>query len=155
MKPTKAIAIIGYVLLAAGTGAATTYTLIGRGLATPLSPLNLSITLTAVGVVLVVLAIPMIRYRVALKNPKVKPKRVPPFYAIRVVALAKATSVAGSLFFGWHLGVLAMQLTRPEPKLAPTITGLIASGIALAAGIVVEQLFKIPPDQTDVEGTPA
>lgn len=155
MKPTKALALIGYAALATGSGAATTFILVSRGSVTPLSPLNLSITLVAVAVVLVILAIPMIRYRAALKDTTKQPKRVPPFYAIRVVVLAKATSIAGALFLGWHLGVLAAQLTRPEPRLAPTITGLIAAAITTAAGIVVEHLFRIPPDQTDAEGNPA
>ena len=155
MKPTKALSLIGYAALATGSGAATTFILIGRGFATPLSPLNLSITLVAIALVLVILAVPMIRYRAALKDAKKKPKRVPPFYAIRVLVLAKATSIAGALFLGWHLGVLAAQLTRPEPRLAPTIAGLVAAAIATTAGIVVEHLFRIPPDQTDAEGNPA
>lgn len=157
MKPTKATTLIALALTSGVSAFIVANNLSARGFATPLTPINLSVTLTCIAITLIALAIPMLRYRAALKEAKTKPKRVPPFYAIRVVALAKSTALAGSLFLGWHVGLLCQQLTHPEPNLLPTILGLVASLLATAAGVIVEQIFRVPPDSTDVplEGTPA
>ena len=158
MKPTKVWSLISYAIGATIFAAVLSEVLVSRGRAVPVSPVNLPITIAAIGVALALLAIPMVRYRAALKDAKKPVKRLSSLYAVRVVALAKASSVAGSLFFGWHLGVLIVQLTLPAitSNFVFSIVGAVVSMFTTAVALVVENLFKIPPDIDEtVEGTPA
>ena len=158
MKPTKLWSLATYAIGAAVFGLVLSRTLVNRGFAVPVSPVNLPITLAAIGVVILLMAIPMIRYRAALKEAKRQPKRVPSIYAFRVVILAKASAIAGSLFLGWHAGVLLAQVTLPNitDSVLFTAGGVIASLFTTVVAVIVEHLFRIPPDVDEpLEGTPA
>jgi hypothetical protein len=158
MKPTKLWSLATYLIAAAVFAFVLAHAFVTRGFAVPVSPINLPITLLSVGIALGFLAIPMARYRKALKEATKNVKRVPPLYAFRVVVLAKATSIAGSLFLGWHLGVLLVQLTLPTitPAIGFSILGAAAALVTTVIAVVVEYLFRIPPDLNDtIEGTPA
>lgn len=150
MKPTQlkflflialATAIIGYFVAAL---------LVGRGFQVPVSPTNLLITLGAIGVVLLALSIPIWRYRSALRDGSGKrPKRVDPFYAVRVLLLSKASSLAGALFAGWHIGVVGYQMFSPVvvPVFAlQNAMGIFASFALVASAFVTEQLCRLPED---------
>ena len=150
MKPTKlnflfllgiATAVIGYFVAAF---------LVSRGFQVPVSPTNLLITLGSIGVVLLALSIPIWRYRNALRDSKVtRPKRVDPFYAVRVLLLSKASSLAGALFAGWHIGVVGYQMFSPVvvPVLAlQNGLGFFASFALVASAYVTEQLCRLPND---------
>lgn len=158
MKPTKLWSLSSYAIGAAIFGFVLAKTLVTRGFAVPVSPLNLPITLAAIGLTLGLLAIPMIRYRAALKDAKRQPKRVPSIYAFRVVILAKASAIAGALFLGWHTGILFVQVTAPNitDSVYLTLGGILASLFTIVVAVVVENLFRIPPDIDEpVAGNPA
>lgn len=158
MKPTKIWSLVSYSIGATVFAAVLSETLVMRGFTVPVSPVNLPVTIASVAIALGLLAIPMARYRAALKEPKKPAKRVAPLYAVRVVALAKASSLAGALFAGWHAGVLIVQLTLPAITggVIFSVLGLAASLVTTAVALIVENLFRVPPDADEpVEGTPA
>ena len=158
MKPTKIWSLISYAIAAAIFAGVLAKTLTTRGFAVPVSPINLPITLTGIGLALGLLAIPMVRYRNALKSPTKRVKRVGALYAYRVVVFAKSGGIVGSIFLGWHLGILLIQLTAPAVagNVVYSILGVVGSVICAVVAVVVEYLFRIPPDiDPPAEGTPA
>lgn len=152
MKPTKAINLIALTMLVAIAGFFLSTTLVARGLPVPTSPNTLLVTLTAISAVLLLLAIPIWRYRDQLKKTsKTRPKRVDPFYAVRVLLLAKASSIAGAMFIGWHLGVMIYQLTATvivQDLVVRSILGMLASIALTAAAVATEQICRLPQDPT-------
>jgi hypothetical protein len=147
---------------------------LSHGQSVPVSPLNIILTLPAIAVVLLALAYPIYRYRKQLlewassssaagNKPTAghRPKRLDPFYAVRVLLLAKASSIAGSLFSGWHIGLVIVQLSTPviPPNVWSNVAGLIGSVATVVVALVVERLCRIPNSgdsgETDVAGSEA
>ena len=150
MKPTKLSLLL---LISLPTTIAAFFVasfMVGRGLQVPVSPTNLLITLAAISLVLLGLAIPIWRYRTALKQSSTqRPKRVDPFYAVRVLLLAKASSLAGVLFASWHLGVVLFQLSGAvvvQGLVLQNAFGFIASLMLIAAALITEQICRLPQD---------
>jgi hypothetical protein len=158
MKPTKAASVIVTIFAVAIAAFLVVRLMVSNGMAIPTSPTNLLVTLAAIAVILLGLSTPIWRYKASLsqyvKGPR--PKRVDPFYAVRVVLLAKASAIAGSGFVGWHLGALIAQLSLPVSFTAALLQnsfGLVASVVLTAAAIISEQICRLPDepnsDQTD------
>jgi uncharacterized membrane protein YqgA involved in biofilm formation len=119
-----------------------------RGAMTIVPPLTFSLTLVAVGAIVVGFAIP-IRRRVSGRSDGM----IDPFQATRVVSLAKASSLAGSLLTGFGIGILVFLLSR---SMLPGIASLwLAAAAALGAvvltiaGLVAERLCTLPKDDDD------
>ena len=157
MKPTKLVTLLGFV----GTLAIGSFFIarisVANGLALPVSPSNLIITLTGISALVLILTIPIWKYKKLLKQASTsqRPKRVDPFYAVRVVLLAKASAIAGAVFTGWHLGVLIAQATLPVGATALIVqnaVAFVASVILSVSGLVAEQICKLPEDK-DPEAT--
>lgn len=163
MKPTKIMTLVAWLVSATTAGYLLPQLLIGSGGSIPISPWNIIITLPAIGIVLVLMAIPMFKYRAALRNLRkasaagnatnfaARPKRLNPFYAVRLVMLAKSIAISGAIFSGWHLGVVWLQLTQP---VIPTSTlqnalALIGAALMTVCAIIVERICKITDDITD------
>jgi hypothetical protein len=151
MKPTKLSLLL---LISLPTTIAAFFVasfMVGRGLQVPVSPTNLLITLAAIAAVLLALSIPIWRYRSALKQKSTqRPKRVDPFYAVRVLLLAKASSLAGVLFASWHLGVIFFQLSGAvvvQGLVLQNGFGFIASVMLVIAALITEQICRLPQDQ--------
>ncbi len=154
MKPTKIL----HLIVATAVAAIGSYLLIrlaiGAGFKVPVSGLNLILTLPIIGAIVLLLAIPIIRYRLSLREfakasssaSAARPKRVDPFYAVRVLMLAKATAIAGSLFAGWHLGAVAVQASQPviADSIWFNVAGLISAVMMSIAGVITERICKIP-----------
>lgn len=113
-------------------------------------PISLPVTLFLLAIIVVVLAIPVRRAVNGSKNAKVDP-----FYAARIVALAKATTYVGALLTGGGAGILTFIVFRP---IAPPL-GWVTASIALiitaillaAAGLVAESFCTLPPDDPETE----
>jgi hypothetical protein len=151
MKPTKLSLL---VLISLPTTIAAFFAasfMVGRGLQVPVSPTNLLITLAAIAAVLLALSIPIWLYRNALKQTSTqRPKRVDPFYAVRVLLLAKASSLAGVIFASWHLGVVIFQLSGAvivQGLVLQNAFGFIASVMLVIAALITEQICRLPQDQ--------
>jgi membrane protein implicated in regulation of membrane protease activity len=151
MKPTKLSLLL---LISLPTTIAAFFAasfMVGRGLQVPVSPTNLLITLAAIAAVLLALSIPIWLYRNALKQTSTqRPKRVDPFYAVRVLLLAKASSLAGVIFASWHLGVVIFQLSGAvivQGLVLQNAFGFIASVMLVIAALITEQICRLPQDQ--------
>ena len=163
MKQTRVSTLIGAAVAAGILGFGFSTWMVRTGSPIPVSTTQLLLMLPTVAAILVILALPIFRYRAAIKaaiaNPKdaklaAAIKRVDGFYALRVAMLSKAVSVSGAMFAGWHAGVMIDLLTSPQWTAAGLwrcIFGLLGAGSMIAAGLVVERSCKIPPDaETDV-----
>ena len=152
MKPTKLRFLFLLAIIFAVTGYFVAAFFVSRGFSVPVSPGNLLITLGAIGIVLLALSIPIWRYRSALKdNVSTRPKRVDPFYAVRVLLLAKASAIAGALFAGWHIGVVGFQLFSPvivQVLVLQNTLGFFASFALAASALVTEQICRLPNEPT-------
>jgi hypothetical protein len=113
-------------------------------------PLTLGIALGLIGIVIVAAAWPV--WRVVRK---VEGARVDPFYATRVVLLAKSASLGGSLVGGITAAVLAFQLTRSVvpsvSSLAMTIVMVVGAIVLLVGGLIAERMCTLPPDDDKPE----
>lgn len=166
MKQSKPLTLIAIGLTSAVAAYLYATWAISRSLPTPVSGFNLMFTLPAIAVVLIILAWPIYRYRqvlirasksqldpaagAATTSNKPRPKRVDPFYAVRVLVLAKATAVASSIFIGWHLGVIFIQAKAPviANGLWLNLGTLIGAVFAIVAALWVESICKIPDDSS-------
>jgi hypothetical protein len=154
MKPTKISVVLVIVFGVTVLSFLAVRLLVANGMAVPASPTNLLVTLAAIAVILLALTIPIWRYKASLtqytKGPR--PKRVDPFYAVRVVLLAKASAITGSGFVGWHLGAMIAQLSLPVSFTAALLQnsfGLVASVVLTIAAIVAEQICRLPDEPKD------
>ena len=124
------------------------------GRAVVLPPITLGVALLLIGVIIVAMALPVRRVSRGVAHA-----RVDPFYATRVLMLAKASSLGGALLGGGGLGIVGYLLSRSlvaSPN-AVTMSVVTAAGaiLLLVAGLVAEHMCSIPPDdeKRDV-GTP-
>ena len=152
MEPTKLSNLFTVSLIVGVAGFFVIQQLVGNGLPAPTIGLNLVLIQPSLAVILVLSAIPIMRYRRELKKFEAdmgkRPGRVDSNYAVRTVALAKAVSLTGSIFVGWNLAILVYQLISPEgTRFALTAFGLVGAISMVAAGLIIENLFRVPPDR--------
>ena len=150
MKPTKFMTLIGWAVSATTAGYLLPKLVVNNGGAIPISPWNIIVTLPLIGVILLLMAIPMFKYRAAINarvkdSNKQRPMPLNPFYAVRLVLLAKAISISGAIFSGWHIGVVWLQLTSPVITAATmqNALALIGSLVMTACAIIVERVCRI------------
>lgn len=144
------------VLMAVLGGAAAWFVevaLAASGNAVLIPPVTLAVALTLIGVLIVILALPVRRVSRGVPNA-----RIDPFYATRVVVLAKASSLGAALLTGAGLGIAAYLLTR---SVLPGVNAVVlafamAAGAALllVASLVAEHMCAIPPDDEGRDGRP-
>jgi hypothetical protein len=122
--------------------------LTASGASAIIPPFTLAILLALIGLVVVAFALPVRRAVRDREN-----HRVDPFYATRVVVLAKASSIAGSLIFGATVAIVSYLLTRSVIGGVGSIftsgAGVLGSVILLACGLIAENMCSIPPDDRD------
>jgi hypothetical protein len=110
---------------------------------------TLSVSLVVIAALVVALAVPVRR---AVHGPNRRP--IDPFYATRVVVLAKACSIAGALLAGVALGFVVELLFRGAPSNDTLLRLLAALGgavLVLVGGLVAEYLCRVPPHDDDDE----
>lgn len=143
------LAVLAAVGVAAGI--ALQAVLAALGLAKIRPEYTLAVTLVLVAVATIALAIPV--RRATRGNPA---HRVDPFYATRVVVLAKASALAGALLGGLGLGILvelALRAGEPGPDAYLRAASVAGGGaVLLAAGLVAEFLCTVPKDPDDDPG---
>jgi predicted membrane protein len=152
MRRTSIGAIVLLAAIGAIVGGLLEAALASAGRPIILPPLTLGIALLFIGVVVVLLAVPIRRLtRGKSRNP------IDPFYATRVLILAKASALIGSLLTGFAAGVTIYLLTRaevPVNSVGPAIATFIGAACLLAGGLIAEHMCTIPPsdDDDDDEG---
>jgi hypothetical protein len=148
MKRTRVSTLVLLVIIGGLMGGLVEVALATSGRAIIIPPLTLPIALAAIGVIVIVLAIPIRR----LTKGKTKAP-IDPYYALRVVMLAKACSISGSLLAGLAIGMIIYLLTRLAlpgvGSIGLAIATLVGAAILLAAGLIAEFMCTIPPSDPD------
>jgi hypothetical protein len=153
MKSTKISTLVLVTAFSSVVSIFAVRLLVANGNPLPVSPVNLLITLVAIALVIIALSLPILNYKNAL-NKKPAPKRVDPFYAVRVLLLSKASSISGSIFLGWHIGAVTSQLLSPVTVGSALIqngAGVVASLALVVSSVATEHICRLPddPDSTD------
>ena len=159
MKPTKVATLLAIALGVAVAAHLLVRSWVANGMSTPTAPLSLQITLPSIGLVELILAAPIWRYRnqlrkIAEQKSLPRPKRVDPFYAVQVLLIAKASAIAAAIFAGGYLGVLALQLSLPViawPAVIQNVIGLAGALVLAVAALIVERICRIPQDGNGTE----
>jgi hypothetical protein len=132
-------AVLGWLLevgLAAG----------GRPVLVP--PYSLPVALVGIGAIVLAAGWPI---RQAVQGKATQ--RLDPFRAMRVLLLAKASTLVGALLGGAAIGIAAYLLTRPvlppASSLAAAITSVAAAVVLLICGLLVEHWCRVPPEDDD------
>lgn len=138
------LVLLGVLGAVAGWFLQTALLAAGRPLLVP--PFTLGAALALIGVIVVALALPIWRFvRGTVKG------KVDPFYATRVVVLAKASSLTGSLLGGATAAIVVFLLSRsvvpPLGSMAMAIASLVGSVVLLAGGLVAEKMCTLPPHE--------
>jgi hypothetical protein len=140
--------VVVFVVLGVAIGFVLEVSLAAAGLPIIDPPITVAITLVVAAAIVVALAVPIGR---AIRGTS--SRRIDPFRAMRVVVLAKASSLVGALIGGFGAGVLAYLLTRPVVAdvgaLWPAIAAAVSGLILLVAGLVAERLCTLPPDEPE------
>lgn len=155
MKRTRVTTLVALAVAGAAVGALGELALVASGRPIVNLPITLAIALAVIGGIVVSLAVPILRMTRAASAP-----RVDPFYATRILMLAKACAVTGSLIVGVGLGVLAYLLTRSVVgvgSVTQTVAAIAGAGVLLAGGLVAEHMCRVPPgdDENDPGKEPA
>ena len=148
MTRTKPLYLLLLVLLGGGVAWFLENALAASGRAVLIPPFTIGVALVAIAVIVIVMALPV--RRVARRVPGA---RVDPFYATRVVTLAKATSLSGALLGGAGLAILGYLATRAVvPALASVSMALaltVGAIVLLVAGLVAEHMCALPPEDDE------
>lgn len=151
MTRTRPLTLVVLVVLGAGAGLVLQSVLAALGQPKLRPEFTLAITLVLIAAAAVTLAVPV--RRATRGNPA---HRVDPFYATRVVVLAKASAIGGALLSGAGLGfVIELVLRSGDPggDAFLRVFSVLGGGIALmAGGLVAEALCTVPKDGGDDPG---
>lgn len=150
MRRTNPGVLVIAAVLGAGVGFVVDQLLTSGGGATFTPNISMALVLALVGIVVLAFAIPIRR---AIQGKA--QARIDPFRALRVVVLAKASSIVGAAVGGVALGLLVFLLTRPVApsveSMATLIATVVASAWLVAAALIAEHLCIIRKDDDDHE----
>ena len=111
-------------------------------------PYTLALVLALDAVIVVAAAA---RIRRAIRNHE--RHRIDPFYARRVVVLAKTSSIVGAFLFGAGVGILLFLLTRTviagSGSILMSVATVVAALAMMVCGLIAEQMCSIPPDDRE------
>ena len=153
MKRTKPATLIILVLIGGVAGFLVQLILAAASQPKLRPEYTLAITLLFIAVLIVALAVPVRRATRATVR-----RHIDPFYATRVVVLAKASSIGGALLTGVAAGFLFELLVRAgspsTDNFVRALLTLAASVALLAAGLIAEHLCTVPPDDDEHSNGP-
>jgi hypothetical protein len=141
---THPTTLVLFAVVGAAAGWLLEIALVANGAAVAVPPLTLALALAVIGVLVIVSAVPVRR---AVRDRGTH--RIDPFYATRVVVLAKASSIAGSLLAGAILAIVVFLLTRSVVGVGSVVTGvtaMVGAVVLLVGGLVAERMCSVPPD---------
>ena len=122
--------------------------LVAMGLPSVVPPVSLAVALAIIGVLVIGFALPVRR---AVKERE--SARIDPFYATRVVVLAKASTLAGGLLVGGALSIVVFLLTRSVVagvgSVLMAVAAVAGAIVLLVGGLVAEYMCSIPPNDDD------
>lgn len=148
LPPTQLLLFLAIGLVA---GLSSSQLATGFGYSFLVSPGSLLIVLPLIGIAIYIASYPIYRYRKKAEKfePGPRPTRPNPFFAFRVLVVARAVALTGSLFAGWHLGQLMWLISfsvAPVGLVVPTLLGLLGSASMLGGGLLAEFNCRAPKD---------
>ncbi|HAQ60025.1 MAG TPA: DUF3180 domain-containing protein [Microbacterium sp.] len=168
MKRTNPLVLATAAVLGALAGFLFDHLLTISGRPTFTPSVSLPIMLALLGALVVVLALPIRR---AIRGPRGTDRAltegnsqpsaplVNPFRALRIVILAKASSIVGAAVGGAGAGLAGYLLSRPVPPPLGSTTAVVATAAAgavlVAAALVAENMCIIRKDDDDEPAEPA
>lgn len=151
MKRTSPSTLLGFAAAGVIVGYLLDLALASSGRPVYVPPVTLAVAVALIGAIIVALAWPV---RKAVRDEKLN--RVDPFYATRVVVLAKASSLAAALLAGGALGIVLYLLTRSVVPGVGSVLMAIATAVAavalMVAAMVAERMCELPPADDDNAG---
>lgn len=148
MTRTRPVLLVLYAIFGGAVGWMLETALAASGAPTAVPPITLALALALIGVLVVLFALPVRR---AVRDRG--RQRIDPFYATRVVILAKASSIAGSLIGGAAAGIVVFFLTRAVVagvgSIVMSVAAAIGAVVLLAGGLIAEYMCSLPPDEPD------
>ncbi|WP_309621210.1 DUF3180 family protein [Salinibacterium sp.] len=121
--------------------------LASSGRAVIIPPITLGVALLLIGIIIVLMALPVRKVSRGVAHA-----RVDPFYATRVVMLAKASSLGGAILGGAGISIVGFLLSRSVVAAPGAVTMSVTSAagalLLLVAGLVAEHMCALPPDDT-------
>lgn len=141
MTKTNPLHLIGFAVAGGALLWVIEIVLVSTGRFALVPPISIAVVLALIGVIVVVMALPV--RRVARREPNAT---VDPFYATRVVAIAKASSLCGALLGGAALGIALFLLTRTVTATGSVVMALASVGgaiVLLAGGLIAERMCMI------------
>jgi hypothetical protein len=154
VKPTQATNLIALAIAGGALMYAVEVIVVRQGQLLVLPPVTLAVALALLGIILPLLAWPI---RQSARGDSPRPP-VNPFYATRVLLIAKAGSVTASVLTGAAVGVLAFVLGRMVliwPHVFVTSFTLIGGVLMVVGALVAERWCVIPPgDEAESSAVP-
>ena len=148
MRRTSIPLILALVLAGAVVGWLGQLALSASSSPTLTPPITLIVALFGIAAIVVSLGWPI---RQMLRGKRSHP--IDPFFAMRVLVFAKATSLTGALLTGAAVGLTLYGLTRLLTPVLPALwydlLTLAGAGAMLAAGMLVETWCRIPPEDRE------
>ena len=148
MTRTRPLLLILYAVFGGAAGWLLEIALTASGAPAAVLPYTLAVALIVIGALVIAFALPVRR---AVRDRA--RQGIDPFYATRVVVLAKATSIAGALIGGAAVGILVFFLTRPviagTGSIFQSIAAAVGAVVLLTCGLVAEYMCSLPPDEPD------
>lgn len=159
MRRTSAALLFGLAVIGAVVGWLLQVGLAAGGAPTFVPPLTSYAVLFVIAVLVLLLGWPVRRSvrgdRHHRGDTGAGRHRVDPFYAMRVLMLAKASSITGGLGLGFGLALAAYAVSRVGSIATPAFwpSALLGLGalVLMVAGLIAESWCRIPPeDQADL-----
>ena len=148
MKPTSLVTLLLLGAIGAIGGGVLEAALAAAGRPILLPPLTLGLALLVIGVTVILLAIPIRRF-----TQRKATQPIDPYYATRVLVLAKASALCGSLIGGIGAGITVFLLTRSivpgVGSVGLAVTTLVGSCCLMIGGLIAERMCILPPEDDD------
>jgi len=167
VKQTKVLNLLLIAVAAGIAGAGYGVFVVSHGFALPVAKQTTLVTMPAIGVLLFLISLPVIRhrrlaneYQKALADGKaaglLKPKPLDPFYAVRVLLLAKSVSIASSVFAGFQTGIVLLQFASPvvTSTVWLNVGAVIGSVFAVIMGLMIERFCRVRDDSNGGSANP-
>ncbi|MCU1420071.1 MAG: hypothetical protein JWR57_1240 [Mycetocola sp.] len=144
MKRTSPGLPIGLAVAGGAIGWLLEIGLASAGTPVLVPPYSLAVALAGIAAILVAAGWPI---RQIVQGHSTR--RLDPFRAMRVLLLAKASTLAGSLIGGGTAAILLYLFSRPvlpNAAVGPAILAVLAAGVLVVAGLLVEHWCRVPPE---------
>lgn len=149
LSNAKGLTLIGLIAFIASAASAQFAT--GFGLALPIAPASLAVTVLVIGIAVIVASMPILNYRRKRESGKTS-SRPNPFYAVRVLLFSRAAQITAVGFLGWHLGLgIWLVAFTPAAVVQETFVAALLCLGGLLAALLAEWNCKAPKDGDENE----